>query len=138
MRKDAYHFHVRNALEKDGWTITADHLDLTIGEVELFADLGAERMIAAERGNEKIAVEIKSFVSQSPVTEFHKAMGQYDNYLLSLEELEPDRTVWLAIPLTAWEDFFQRPFIKKVIRVKRINCLVFNHDAQIIVQWIRP
>lgn len=89
-RKDVYHNVVRHALEKEGWTITDDPLDLSIGEVELFADLGAERVIAAERGNEKIAVEIKSFVGQSPVSEFHKAIGQYENYRLSLEELDPE------------------------------------------------
>lgn len=112
-------------------------MDLTIGEVELFVDLGADRVLAAERGNEKIAVEIKAFVSQSPVNEFHRAMGQYDNYLLSLEDIDPDREVWLAIPLSVWDDFFQRPFIKKVIRAKRINCLIFNHETQSIEQWIK-
>jgi hypothetical protein len=77
--RDFYHDAARIALEKDGWLITDDPLDLTIGEVALFADLGAERVIAAERGNEKIAVEIKSFLDQSPVSEFHKALGQYEN-----------------------------------------------------------
>lgn len=66
-------------------------------------------MIAAERGNEKIAVEIKSFAGQSPVSEFHKALGQYENYRSSLEELDPVRTIWLAVPEKAWNDFFQRP-----------------------------
>lgn len=137
MRKDVFHFEVRTALEKDGWHITADPLDLTIGEVELFADLGAERLIAAMRGNEKIAVEIKAFVGQSPVTEFHKAIGQYDNYMFSLEELDPERIIWLAIPEVAWNDFFQRPFIKKVVAAKKLNCLIFNQETQTIVKWIR-
>lgn len=137
MRKDVFHSHVRFALEKEGWIITADPLDLTIGEVELFADLGAERLIAATRNNEKIAVEIKSFIGQSPVTEFHKAIGQYDNYMFSLEEIDPDRKMWLAIPEIAWNDFFQRPFIKKVIAAKKLNCLIFNHETQTIQQWIR-
>lgn len=136
-RKDAYHDHVRTALENDGWVITADPLNLTTGEVELFADLGAERVIAAERGNEKIAVEIKSFISQSPVSEFQKALGQYDNYLLSLEDLEPDRQIWLAIPLEVWNDFFQRPFVQKVIRVRAVRCIVFEPDTQIIIKWIK-
>ncbi len=75
-KRDKYHFQVREALEKDGWVITADPLDLTTGEVELFADLGAARILAAERHEEKIAVEIKSFLEeQSPVTEFHRASG---------------------------------------------------------------
>jgi hypothetical protein len=74
---------------------------------------------------------------QSPVSEFQKALGQYDNYLLSLEELEPDRQIWLAVPEEVWNDFFQRPFVQKVIRVRGIRCIVFDPDTQIIVKWIK-
>ncbi|AEE52607.1 XisH family protein [Haliscomenobacter hydrossis] len=136
-KRDIYHHSVRKALEKDGWVITADPLDLTIGEVELFADLGAERVIAAERNNQKIAVEIKSFVGQSPVSEFHKALGQYENYRSSLEELDPERNIWLAVPDEAWDDFFQRPFIQKAIARHNIELLVFNTNHETIVKWIK-
>lgn len=136
-RKDLYHYSIRTALEKDGWLITDDPLDLTIGEVELLADIGAERVIAAERGNQKIAVEIKSFVGQSPVSEFHKALGQYENYRLSLEELEPDRILWLAIPSLAWNDFFQRPFIQKAIQRHHIELIIFDPETETILQWIK-
>ncbi|MBC8151863.1 MAG: XisH family protein [Bacteroidetes bacterium] len=135
--RDFYHQAARTALEKDGWLITDDPLDLTIGEVGLFADLGAERVIGAERGTEKIAVEIKSFLDQSPVSEFHKALGQYENYRLSLEELDPNRMLWLAVPDEAWNDFFQRPFIQKAIRRHDMGCLVFNPETKTLVQWIR-
>jgi hypothetical protein len=103
----------------------------------LFADLGVERVLAAERGTEKIAVEIKSFVGQSPVSEFHKALGQYENYRLSLEELDPTRAVWLAIPDKAWNDFFQRPFIQKAINRHQIELIIFNPDNETIIQWIK-
>lgn len=136
-KRDLYHDAARTALEKDGWTITDDPLDLTIGDVELFADLGAERVIAAERGNEKIAVEIKSFAGQSPVSEFHKALGQYENYRSSLEELDPVRTIWLAVPEKVWNDFFQRPFIQKAIRRHQIELIVFNPHNETIVKWIK-
>ena len=137
MRKDLFHDACKLALEQDGWIITSEHLDLTVGEVELFADLGAERVISAERAHEKIAVEIKSFVAQSPVSEFHKALGQYENYKLSLEEVEPTRRIILAIPDTAWNDFFQRPFIKKAIERHHLEILVFNPHNQTIVTWIQ-
>lgn len=136
-RKDIFHQAVRVALEKEGWIITDDPLDLTTGEVELLADLGAERVIAAQRANEKIAVEIKSFVGQSPVSEFHKALGQYENYRLSLEELEPDRPIWLAVPILAWNDFFQRPFIQKAIKRHKIELIIFDSDNETILQWIK-
>ena len=137
MARDFYHFQAKRAIEKDGWTVTDDPLDLTIGEVELSADLGAERLIAAERGNEKIAIEIKSFVSQSPVSEFHKAVGQYENYRLSLEELDPLRKIWLAIPDEAWNDFFQRKFIQKAILRYQIEFIIFDPYTEEIIQWIK-
>ena len=60
--KDATHFIVKHALEKDGWTITHDPYYLKVGGVEFYIDLGAETIIAAQRNNQKIAVEIKSFL----------------------------------------------------------------------------
>lgn len=54
--KDLYHDTVCTALIKDGWTITDDPLILKIGECSAFVDLGAEKLIAAERDYEKIAV----------------------------------------------------------------------------------
>ena len=65
--KDIYHNTVRTALEKDGWTITNDLLTLEIGDRSLFVDLGAEKILAAEKQGRKIAVEVKSFLSFSPV-----------------------------------------------------------------------
>jgi hypothetical protein len=136
-RRDLYHYQVREALEKDGWLITADPLDLSVGGVELFADLGAARVLAAQRGEEKIAVEIKSFSEdQSPVSEFHKASGQYDSYKFALEEKEPDRAVFLAIPQYVWEGFFQRPLIQKIVHEKPLRLIVINMDSKTIVQWI--
>ncbi len=71
-------------------------------------DLGAEQFIAAERGKEKIAVEIKSFIRESMVSEFHTAAGQFINYRLALSELEPERVLYLAIPNDAYETFFSK------------------------------
>ena len=48
-------------------------------------DFGAEKMIAAERGNQLIAVEIKSFVGPSVVREYHGALGQFLNYRMALD-----------------------------------------------------
>ncbi len=75
--KDFYHDTVRNALLKDGWTITDDPLRLVYGRQDVFVDLGAEKLIAAEKGSRKIAVEIKSFSGRSEVADLEKALGQY-------------------------------------------------------------
>ncbi len=60
--RDLFHNAVVHALQKDGWTITDDPLTIRYGKDRVSIDLGAERLLAAERGNEKIAVEIKSFL----------------------------------------------------------------------------
>jgi hypothetical protein len=59
--RDIFHNTVRYALEKDGWVITDDPLTLDWGDRNLFVDLAAERLVAAEKAGRKIAVEIKSF-----------------------------------------------------------------------------
>jgi hypothetical protein len=42
--KDIYHEAVKKALIKDGWIITNDPLVLQFGGVDLYVDLGAEKM----------------------------------------------------------------------------------------------
>ncbi len=75
--KDVYHDNVKNALIKEGWIITADPYRIKYKDAELFADLAAEKPIAAERNGCKIVVEIKSFLSPSPMRDFEIALGQY-------------------------------------------------------------
>ncbi len=91
----------------------------------------------AERNDEKIAVEVKSFRSQSPMNKFHEAVGQYENYLLALEDIVPKRVLFLAIPIAIWETFFQKPFIQKVLNRKNIRLIVYNHEKETIEKWIK-
>lgn len=97
-RKDLFHQAVRRALEKDGWTITHDPLPLKLGTLKLEVDLGADKPIAAQKENQKIAVEVKSFLRTSKITEFYHAFGQYFPYKVGLQKLEPDRILYLAVP----------------------------------------
>lgn len=98
--KDLFHDAVRWGLEKDHWHITKDPLELEWEEVKVKIDL------AAERDQQKIAVKIKSFISTSAISDFHTALGQFLNYRIMLEVNEPDRLLYLAIPLDAYETFF--------------------------------
>ncbi|MEM9004105.1 MAG: element excision factor XisH family protein, partial [Cyanobacteria bacterium P01_F01_bin.86] len=45
MVKDAFHSAVKTALVKEGWTITHDPYEIAVGGVEMYIDLGAERII---------------------------------------------------------------------------------------------
>jgi XisH protein len=134
MAKDRFHNAVRTALEKEGWIITADPYQVSVGDVDFEIDLAAQ-MLAAERAGEKIAVEIKSFIGGSNVSEFHTALGQFLNYQFALEEFDPQRVLYLAIPESVYNSFFQRRFTRAVIARNKINLLVYQPKQEIIVQW---
>lgn len=91
-----------------------------------FPDLGAERVIAAEWGTERVAVEIKSFIGQDFDIQFYETLGQYDSYYYALAELEPDRTVWIAITQQVWKEFFLLDHVQKLLNLKKIPVLAFH------------
>ena len=80
---------MRNALIKEGWTITHDPFRIQWGKRDLYVDLGAERLIGAQKGESKIAVEIKSFLGASDIAELEQALGQLVIYHDVLEEVQP-------------------------------------------------
>ncbi|NEQ12368.1 MAG: hypothetical protein F6K37_43040 [Moorea sp. SIO4E2] len=82
--QDIFHDVVKKALVQDNWVITHDPLTLDLRDRQLHIDLGAERLIAAQKENQQIAVEIKSFISSSSVFQFHLALGQFLNYRIVL------------------------------------------------------
>lgn len=138
MAKDVFHQEVRNALEKDGWVITHDPFTIRISEaVKLQIDLAAENAIAAERDSEKIAVEIKSFTTDSDISAFHTALGQYLNYCQALEEQEPDRIVYLAVPFETYQDFFQLPFIQRALVRYQVKLIIYAPKQEEIRLWIK-
>jgi len=85
--KETFHKSVKRALQKEQWVITAEPLKFKFGNVNFQVDLGAERLVAAERAGEKIAVEIKSFLNPSAITDFYAALGQFLR-LLSLNAFQ--------------------------------------------------
>ena len=135
--KDAFHDLVKTALQKDGWTITHDPFRIDLGFVDFYVDLGAERLIAATKDEETIAIEIKTFLAPSTISEFHTAVGQFINYRIALEGVEPSRVLYLAIPLEIYKRFFKYPFIQTVIERNSIPLLVYDTSKQEISQWIK-
>lgn len=134
--RDIYHDTVRTALEKDGWTITDDPLCLTIGSRSVYVDLGAEKLFAAEKEGRKIAVEVKSFLSPSPVANLEEALGQYILYSKILEEQEPDRILYLAVNFTVFREIFSEEIGQLLLRRVDLRIIVFNQKKEEIIQWI--
>jgi XisH protein len=135
-RKDRFHQAVKNALEKDGWTITHDPLPLKIGTLRLQVDLGAEKLIAAQKDNQKIAVEIKSFLRASKITDFYQAFGQFIPYKVALKRVEPERVIYLAIPNSTYEELFGEILIQDLLEEYPVKLIIYNPEKEEIQSWI--
>ncbi|GAB4370925.1 MAG: hypothetical protein Kow00121_12040 [Elainellaceae cyanobacterium] len=134
--KDLYHNAVKHALIKQEWIITADPYIIKYEDAELYADLAAEKPIAAERQGQKIVVEIKSFVGKSMMYDFHNALGQYIVYRNLIQLTEPEYVLYLAIDNLVYEEFFQRKSVQIVIRQNQLLLMVVDTGNEEILQWI--
>lgn len=137
MARDLFHDVVKDALIAAGWQITNDPFPIDYGDVQMQIDLGAERLLAAQRDSEKIAVEVKSFTNPSAISEFHTAVGQYLNYRRALRSQEPTRILYLAVPSQTYEDFFRLRFIEEGVREYQIYLVIYDVEDRRITQWIR-
>ena len=134
--RDIYHDVVKKALIRDGWRITHDPLRLEWGGKDMYVDLGAELLVAAEKDNRKIAVEIKSFVGASDLSDLEKALGQYVLYHDVLAETEPDRVLYLAVPQKVLFEIFEEPLGKLLLKNQRARLIGFDAREEAITQWI--
>ncbi|QSJ16196.1 XisH family protein [Nostoc sp. UHCC 0702] len=134
--KDLYHDAVKHALIKDGWLIIADPYIIKYEDAELYADLAAEKPIAAERQGQKIVVEIKSFVGKSQMYDFHNALGQYIVYRNLIQVSEPEYNLYLAIDDIVYFNFFQRLSIQLIARQNNLQLIIVDIQQEQILQWI--
>ena len=137
MARDFYHNNVKLALEDDGWLITHDPYSIRIDEVGYEIDFAAEPIIAAEKEETKIAIEVKSFMSPSAINEFHRAVGQFNDYSVALELMEPERILFLAIPSEIWDRFFLKPIIQKSLERVKAKVVIYDPALNKIVKWIK-
>ncbi len=133
--RDRLHLIARRVLEKDGWTITHDPFPVPFGTAFDEIDLGAERLIAAEKGMERIAVEVKSFLGKSLMSEFHTALGQFINYRAALAIKDPERKLYLALSEDAYRAFFLQDIVQDILTQHEVRLIVFNRQHERIVLW---
>ena len=133
---DLIHNAVKNALIKDGWLITDDPYVIQYRRTVLYADLGAERPIAVERNGQKLVVEVKSFIGASKIQDLKEALGQYDIYRYLLEEIAPDRKLYMAISKVAYNTFFTQDVTQLILNKHQLPIIVADIEIEEIVQWI--
>lgn len=132
---DFYHNTVKQALIKDGWIITHDPLHLRWGRKDMYVDLGAKRLIMATRAEEKIAVEVKSFVSSSEMEDLRNAIGQYTIYRSVMRRTYPDYSLYLAVNDVVFNSLFEEPIGQLMIEDEHLKLIVFDPDQEVILQW---
>ncbi len=134
--RDRFHGAVKQWLIRAGWTIADGPLRLRYGGVDVCIDLAAEQLIAAEKAERKIAIKVKSFLSESTTHEFHLAVGQFVNYRIVLEQLHPERALYLAVPSETYHSFFEGQFAQLITRRTGLRIIVYESEAEVIERWI--
>ncbi len=135
--RDIYHAAVKNALVKDGWTITHDPIRLRLRRGKnLFVDLGAERLLAAERGTEKIAVEVKSFLRASDMKDLEDAVGQFVLYAHLMQRYYPEHILYLAVPETVRRSVFEEEAGQVLLEDGVVRLFSFDPAEEVVVQWM--
>jgi hypothetical protein len=114
---------------------TDDPLKLEFGSTKMLVDLGAEKLVAATRDQEQIAIEIKSFLGTSEINEFHTALGQYLNYRQLLRLLDPTRKLYLAVLLDKYNSFFSEEFPMMIVQEYAMMIVVYDQLEEVIVTW---
>lgn len=134
--KDHFHEAVKTALKQDQWEITHDPLPVKLTKRNMFIDLGAEKIIGAERENRKIAVEVKSFIGLSLLSDLYDALGKYQLYFLALKKRMPDRVLYLAMPEESYNTLLNDDLLHEFVTELGLKIILFDPQHEKIVSWI--
>ncbi|NQZ64125.1 element excision factor XisH family protein [Crocosphaera sp.] len=134
--KDIYHDTVKNALIKDGWTITDDPLSLKVGKKDIFIDLAANKLLVAQKQDTKIAVEVKSFIGSSEIEDLKNALGQYILYDKILRAKLSKRSLYLAIRKDIFDGLFSEEIGQILLSDNSLKMIIFDPEMEMITQWI--
>ncbi len=74
-------------------------------------------------------------IGTSDISDFHTALGQFFNYRIMLEVNQPDRLLYLAVPLETYETFFQSQFAQMAVERYQLKLIVYEPVTEEIVQW---
>jgi hypothetical protein len=89
----------------------------------------------AEKEGRKIAVEVKSFVGKSNLSEFEKAIGQFIIYRIETRREDAERELFIAVEEKIYNNFFVHPDVIELIETEDLRILVFDEAREVIVRW---
>ncbi len=136
-RKDRIHEAVKNALVKDGWTITDDPYRIFYVDADVYADLRVEKTddAAGDGPLRALVIEIKTFAGVSAIHELEVAVGQYAVYRSLLRAVAPELGLYLAVADTVYRSEFQRDSFQLIVRENQVALLVVDIAKEEIVTW---
>jgi XisH protein len=102
----------------------------------LFVDLGAKRLLAAERGVERIAIEVKSFTRPSDMKDLEEALGQFVLYAILLKRDYPEHILYLAVSEDTRKRVFEEEAGQTLLEDGIIRLFTFDTVKEEIVRWI--
>jgi len=112
-------------------------IDLVEDNRTLEADLGAEKILAASKGEEKIVVEIKTFGGTSILNKFHTALGQYLDYRDAIEDANLGRELFLAVSANTYAEIRELHFIKRQIKKYQLKFIIIDIINKTVEQWVK-
>ncbi|MGK7932965.1 MAG: element excision factor XisH family protein, partial [Microcystaceae cyanobacterium] len=113
-----------------------DPLSLKIGNKDLFIDIAAEKLLVAEKEEQKIAVEVKSFIGTSEVEDLKNALGQFILYEKILKSQLSKRTLYLAVRESTFDSLFSQEIGQILLKDDTLRMIVFDPEQEVITQWI--
>ncbi len=69
--------------------------------------------------------------------DYHKALGQFMDYLLGLQIQEPERKLYVAITKDTHAEILENPLASLSIEHYQIPLVLFDPLTKTILQWIR-
>jgi len=133
--RDRYHEEFKTALENEGWAVTDDPLTVQLGSIPVQIDMGAERLITADKGSERIAVEVKTFRHPSFITDMYQAVGQYICYHFILKRKGSDRKLYLGMPTDTYLEYEEEPLME-IFDEYKIPLILYDYENENIDKWI--
>ena len=135
-RKDQIHEAVKNALIKDGWTITDDPYRIVYEDTDVYADLRIVKKQNGDTLHRTLVIEIKGFTGDSPMHNLEGALGQYELYRIYLKNIAPEEKLYLAISDKVYREQFARPSFALIVMEKILPLLVIDTELEEVTQWI--
>jgi hypothetical protein len=93
-------------------------------------------LLSAEKQQQKIVVEIKSFLGVLIIMDLEQALGQYVLYQKILEVKEPERVRYLAVTTRVARELFTVEIGQLLLDTKSVRVLVFDAEKEEVIQWL--